>query len=92
MRPYEDRTENSAVIKGTTDGTTVYCVDSTRYVSSGSSMTAAEIVAAGENNDSYVTKATVGADGTYSLSVTGLFSYTDYTYYLATQNTNGDYS
>lgn len=55
-------------------------------------MTAAEIVAAGENNDSYVTKATVGADGSYSLSVTGLFSYTDYTYYLATQNTNGDYS
>lgn len=88
----EDRTENSAVIKGTTDGTTVYCVDSTRYESDGSSMTAAEIVAAGENNDSYVTKATVGADGTYSLSVTGLFSYTDYTYYLATQNTNGDYS
>ena len=88
----EDRTENSAVIKGTTDGTTVYCVDSTRYESGSSSMTAAEIVAAGENNDSYVTKATVGADGTYSLSVTGLFSYTDYTYYLATQNTNGDYS
>mgnify|MGYP001056165807 FL=1 len=88
----EDRTENSAVIKGTTDGTTVYCVDSTRYESGGSSMTAAEIVAAGENNDSYVTKATVGADGSYSLSVTGLFSYTDYTYYLATQNTNGDYS
>lgn len=49
-------------------------------------------MAAGENNDSYVTKATVGADGSYSLSVTGLFSYTDYTYYLATQNTNGDYS
>ena len=88
----EDRTENSAVIKGTTDGTTVYCVDSTRYESGGSSMSAAEIVAAGENNDSYVTKATVGADGSYSLSVTGLFSYTDYTYYLATQNTNGDYS
>ena len=64
----EDRTENSAVIKGTTDGTTVYCVDSTRYESGSSSMTAAEIVAAGENNDSYVTKATVGADGTYSLS------------------------
>ena len=90
--PYEDRTENSAVIKGTTDGTTVYCVDSTRYVSSGSSMTAAEIVAAGERNESYVTKATVGADGSYSLSVTSLSPYTDYTYYLATINTNGDYS
>lgn len=90
--PYEDRTENSAVIKGTTDGTTVYCVDSTRYVSSGSSMTAAEIVAAGENKDSYVTKATVNTDGSYALSVTGLSPYTEYTYYLATQNTNGDYS
>lgn len=90
--PYEDRTENSAVIKGTTDGTTVYCVDSTRYENGGSSMTAAEIVAAGERNESYVTKATVGADGSYSLSVTSLSPYTDYTYYLATINTNGDYS
>ena len=90
--PYEDRTENSAVIKGITDGTTVYCVDSTRYENGGSSMTAAEIVAAGERNESYVTKATVGADGSYSLSVTSLSPYTDYTYYLATINTNGDYS
>ena len=51
----EDRTENSAVIKGTTDGTTVYCVDSTRYENGGSSMTAADFVAAGERNESYVT-------------------------------------
>lgn len=71
--PYEDRTENSAVIKGITDGTTVYCVDSTRYENGGSSMTAAEIVAAGERNESYVTKATVGADGSYSLEPVKLF-------------------
>lgn len=86
---YGDITANSAVIKGTTNGNTVYCVESVRY---GNGMTAAEIVAAGERNESYVTKATVDVNGSYTLSVTGLSPYTDYTYYLATRNTNGDYS
>ncbi len=87
-----DKTESSAVIKGTSGGETVYCVDSVRYESSGSGMTAAEIVNAGKQNDSYVKTALVDSDGGYSLSVTELSPYTEYTYYLATENTNGDYS
>ena len=84
-----DKTESSAVIKGTSGGETVYCVDSERY---GNGMTAAEIVNAGKGNDSYVKTASVDSDGGYSLSLTELSPYTEYTYYLATENTNGDYS
>lgn len=80
---------DSAVISGKSDGNTVYCMASERY---SETMTAAEIAAAGDNDDPYVIKAEVSADQTYNINLTGLDSGKDYTYYLAAKNANGDYS
>ncbi len=84
-----DITHNSAVIKGSTEGSTVYGMPADKY---DPGKTAAEIVAAGESAESGVAAAVIDSDGTYSLELTGLAPGKDYTYYLAAKSAAGDYS
>ena len=80
-------TSSSALITGTTDGTTVYYGKSPRF---GDTISAAELEAS-FNAGTGAGKADV-ENGKFSISATELEPCADYTYYLAAKNDNADYS
>lgn len=86
----EDITKDSAIIKGNTAGTTVYCTNKSDY----HIYTGEELRNAAKSTEkrSDFTQVKVGEDGTFSIPLTGLDPLKKYTYYLVAENSNMDVS
>lgn len=85
----DDIKENSATIKGTSDGTTVYYTSDSKY----QGYTGEALRAEAKKEDSKASFATVDVEnGNYSIELNNLSVNTAYTYYLVAENANNDVS
>lgn len=85
----DDIKENSATIKGTSDGTTVYYTSDSKY----QGYTGEALRAEAKKEDSKASFATVDVEnGKYSIELNDLSVNTAYTYYLVAENANNDVS
>lgn len=85
----DDIKENSATIKGTSDGTTVYYTSDSKY----QGYTGEALRAEAKKEDSKASFATVDVEnGKFSIELNNLSVDTSYTYYLVVENANNDVS
>ncbi len=85
----DDIKENSATIKGTSDGTTVYYTSDSKY----QGYTGEALRAEAKKEDSKASFATVDVEnGKFSIELNNLSVDTSYTYYLVAENDNNDVS